>query len=146
MSASDCAWLRSGSTRNLDVERRAVQRQRAHELRDARRPVQRERLLARVEAHRGEQSRQSEEMIAVQMGEEDRVDGAEANGAAHQLMLRPFAAIEEEDAAVQHHGDRGNVARARGHAGARAEKDDSDVLQNRNGPGSLCLPEPFSAR
>ena len=67
-------------------------------------------------------------MIAVQMGEEDRFNGAEANGAAHQLMLRPFAAIEEEDAAVQHHGDGGDVAGARGHAGAGAEEDDSDVL------------------
>src|SRR5439155_13585982 len=46
----------------------------------------------------------------------------------HQLMLRPLAAIEEDDGAVHGHGDRGDVARAGGDAGAGAEEGDAKVL------------------
>src|SRR5262249_20699259 len=53
----------------------------------------------------------------------------EANGgAAHQLVLRPLAAVEQHDAAVDHHGHRCHVAGARGQAGTGAEEDDAEVL------------------
>ena len=55
-------------------------------------------------------------------------DGAEADGAAEELLLRPLGTVEEEAVAVEDHGDAGHVAVARRRTGARAEEDDADVV------------------
>ena len=57
------------------------------------------------------------------------LNGAEADGAAEELMLRPLAAVEEQGVAVEDHGDTSHVALARPRARAGTEEDDADVVQ-----------------
>jgi hypothetical protein len=64
--------------------------------------------------HGAEQPRNSIEMIAVQMSDEDAVNTAALHSGTHQLYLRSFSTIEQKHVSIANHGGRREPACERG--------------------------------
>ena len=77
-------------------------------------------LGAATEVHGGEESRETEEVVAVEVRDEDGAEGLELDMAATDIVLRALGAIEEhfEAADIDDLGAAATVPRGKGGAGA----------------------------
>ena len=82
------------------------------------------RLLAALEAEGAQQADDAEEVVGVEVGEEDVVEG-EAGAVAHHLALGALAAVEHQQLALALDDERADVAAHGGAGGGGAEEGDA---------------------
>src|SRR6202022_2037340 len=103
--------------------------------------------LAPLEPERAQKARQAVEVIAMQVGDQDRVEPRQRKARALRRELRAFAAVAERPAAWGRDRERGGAAEQRGSARRRAERDRAELhpLCVRHGPPAVkarALPTP----
>ena len=82
-----------------------------------------------MERHGGEQSRQTEEMVAVEVREKYMVQTAEFQPHAPHLQLGTFTAVDHEQAVAVVYDLRGRLVSKRGHCGSAAQYVDGEFAQ-----------------
>src|SRR5262249_6313242 len=89
--------------------------------------VDRQRHLALAQLERLQHPRQPEVVVAVEMADEDLLEVGQPDRRAHQLALRPLAAVEEQAVAAAPHEQSGRRTVRRRCAARRAEEDEIEV-------------------
>ena len=101
--------------------------ERAHQLAEAARAVDRQRQLATAQGEGLQHSREAEEMVGVEVGQEDLAQLDEADVGAQELPLRALGAVEQEPLAAAPDERRGGRAPGGGHRAGRPDEDDVEV-------------------
>src|SRR2546430_2116205 len=109
---------------------------------DAPRAVDLEGRPASVHRHALDHAGQPEEMVSVEVGQEDPRHLHEAQAALHELPLRPFPAVEQNDLRPSFHRDRAHVPLRRRPRSGRAEEHDLHGRVSRGAAGAYRLWSP----
>ena len=103
------------------------------------RAVEREPPLAGAQVERLDHPEEAEPVVEVEVGDEDRVELRQADG-AQQLLLRALAAVEEQPVAARAHEQGGQAApRGGGEPAVPAKKSDSSIGVTIEAPGAGAL-------
>src|SRR4029077_20778050 len=79
----------------------------------------------------------------MKMSDEDRVNPAPLHARPHELKLRAFAAVEQEDVAIPDQGCRGQAPGERGYSRTGSEKNYSHGLFEHRLEDVTCQPRVF---